>query len=214
MARKDKTLPRIQKHFPESKTRPRIQKHFPESRFWDVFGFWEVFLDSGKFFWILGSVLESGKCFGFWEVFLDSRKCFGIWEVFWILGSVFGFWEVFWNLVSVLSLWATVLLNFASCVEVPGRAFLRRLIHLTRGVQKPTHHVRWTKESKYDLKVWLNFLRSYNGKSFFLASRWYTSKTLKLFTDAAGSLGYAAIFGKHWFSGNGLPFGKHFIPLS
>ena len=93
------------------------------------------------------------------------------------------------------------LLNFACCVVVPGRAFLRRLIDLTRGVRKPTHHVRSTKESKYDLQVWLNFLRSYNGKSFFLGSRWYTSKTLKLFTDAAGSLGYAAIFGKHWFFG-------------
>ena len=40
------------------------------------FGFWEVFLDSGKCFWILRSV------FGFWEVFwilgsvLDSGKCF------------------------------------------------------------------------------------------------------------------------------------------
>ena len=93
------------------------------------------------------------------------------------------------------------LLNFACCVVVPGRAFLRRLIDLTRGVRKPTHHVRLTKESKYDLQVWLNFLRSYNGKSFFLGSRWYTSKTLKLFTDAAGSLGYAAIFGKQWFFG-------------
>ena len=93
------------------------------------------------------------------------------------------------------------LLNFACCVVVPGRAFLHRLIDLTRGVRKPTHHVRLTKESKYDLQVWLNFLRSYNGKSFFLGSRWYTSKTLKLFTDAAGSLGYAAIFGKQWFFG-------------
>ena len=93
------------------------------------------------------------------------------------------------------------LLNFACCVVVPGCAFLRRLIDLTRGVRKPTHLVRLTKESKYDLQVWLNFLRSYNGKSFFLGWRWYTSKTLKLFTDAAGSLGYAAIFGKHWFFG-------------
>ena len=46
-------------------------------------------MDSGKCFWILGSV------FGFWEVFLDSGTCFGFWEVFvdsgkcfWILGSV------------------------------------------------------------------------------------------------------------------------------
>ena len=34
-----------------------------------------MFLDSGKRFWVLGSV------FGFWEVFLGSGTCFGIWEV-------------------------------------------------------------------------------------------------------------------------------------
>ena len=45
-----KTLPRIQKYFPESKTLPRIQ--------------------------ILGCVLDSGKSFGFWDVFLESGKCF------------------------------------------------------------------------------------------------------------------------------------------
>ena len=32
VARRDKTLPRFQKHVPESKTRPRIQKHVPESK--------------------------------------------------------------------------------------------------------------------------------------------------------------------------------------
>ena len=41
----------------------------------------------------------------------------------------------------------------------------------------------------------------YNGKSFFLGSRWATSQNLNLFTDAAGSLGYAAIFDKHWCFG-------------
>lgn len=91
--------------------------------------------------------------------------------------------------------------NFACCVVVPGRAFLRRLIDLTRGIRKPTHHVRLTKECKNDLNVWLEFLSVYNGKSFFLGSRWATSKNLNLFTDAAGSLGYAAIFGKHWCFG-------------
>ena len=64
-----KTLPRIQKHFPESKTRPRVQKNFPESRSGMCFGFWDVFLDSGMCFWILGRVLDSGTCFGFWDVF-------------------------------------------------------------------------------------------------------------------------------------------------
>ena len=46
------------------------------------FGFWEVFwilgsvLDSGKCFWILGSVLDSGKCFWIVGSVLDSGKCF------------------------------------------------------------------------------------------------------------------------------------------
>ena len=72
-------------------------------------GFWKVFLDSGKCFWILGSAFGFwevfrilGSVFGFWEVLLDSGKCFGFWEVFldsgkcfWILESAFGFWDVF-----------------------------------------------------------------------------------------------------------------------
>ena len=56
------TLPRIQKHFPESKNTSQNPKHFsefkntlqnPDSGM--CFGFWDLF-------WILGSVLESGKC--------------------------------------------------------------------------------------------------------------------------------------------------------
>ena len=40
-----------------------------------------------------------------------------------------------------------------------------------------------------------------NGKSFLLSSCWATSQNLNLFTDMAGSLGYAAIFGIHWCFG-------------
>ena len=92
-------------------------------------------------------------------------------------------------------------LNFACCVVVPGRAFLRRLINLTKGIWKPHHHFRLTKDTKNDINVWDDFLRSYNSKSFFLSSQWKTSKSLNLFTDAEGSLGYVAIFGNHWFFG-------------
>ena len=91
------------------------------------------------------------------------------------------------------------LLNFACCVVVPGRAFLRPLIDPTKGIPKPHHHVRLTKDTKHDINVWHDFLRLYNGKSFSLSSCWETSKSLNLFTDAAGSLGYEAIFGTHWF---------------
>ena len=51
------------KHFPDSKHTSQNPKDFPESK-------------THPKIWILGSVLDSGKCFGFWEVFLDSGKCF------------------------------------------------------------------------------------------------------------------------------------------
>ena len=83
------------KHVPESKTLPRIHntsqnpKTRPRSKN----------TSQKHVFWIMGNV------FGFWDVFLDSRKCFGFWEVFWILGSVFGSWELFWILGGVLDSW-------------------------------------------------------------------------------------------------------------
>lgn len=93
------------------------------------------------------------------------------------------------------------LLNFTCSVIVPGRAFLRRMIDLTKGAQRPYHRTRLSKEAKSDMVTWLTFLDKFNGKTFFLDDRWDTSSSLDLFTDAAGSKGYGAIFGKHWFCG-------------
>ena len=94
------------------------------------------------------------------------------------------------------------LLNFACSVVVPGRAFLRRLHDLTIGVKEPYHFVRITCDVKEDLRVWLNFLEHYNGKSFFLNPVVQTSNSLRLFTDSAGSLGYGAFFKSAWFNGH------------
>ena len=67
-----------------------------------VFGFSDVFLDSRKCFWILGSVLDSGTCFwilqsvfGFWEVFWILERVFGLCKVFLDSEKCFGFWEAF-----------------------------------------------------------------------------------------------------------------------
>ena len=97
------------------------------------------------------------------------------------------------------------LLNFACSVIVPGRAFLRRLIDLTKGIKRPTHHIRLTVDAKNDVLVWLQFLDSFNGKSFFLTDVWETSNTLELYTDSAGSRGYGAVFGTHWLYGKWPP---------
>ena len=93
------------------------------------------------------------------------------------------------------------LLNFACSVVVPGRAFLRRLVDLTKGIKKAYHHIRLNKGARHDIKLWLTFLDNFNGRAFFLSDRWETSATLQLFTDAAGSKGYGAVFGSHWFYG-------------
>ena len=93
------------------------------------------------------------------------------------------------------------LLNFTCLVVVPGRAFLRRLIDLMKGVRKPYHHIRLSKGAKLDIALWLRFLTDFNGKSFFLDDAWETSDTLKLYTDSAGSIGFGAVFGNRWLHG-------------
>ena len=93
------------------------------------------------------------------------------------------------------------LLNFACMVVVPGRPFLRRLINLTRGVSAPHHHIRISKEARKDIAAWRIFADSFNGRSLLLEDRWINSKNISLFTDASGSMGYAAVFGPAWFNG-------------
>ncbi|MEE4247451.1 MAG: reverse transcriptase domain-containing protein [Kangiellaceae bacterium] len=93
------------------------------------------------------------------------------------------------------------LLNFACRVIVPGRPFLRRLINCTLGVSQPHHHVTLSAGAQADLKAWLLFLDSFNGVSILPDPFFSDSDVLKLYSDAAGSRGFAAVFGSHWFSG-------------
>ncbi len=85
-------------------------------------------------------------------------------------------------------------LNFACRVVSPGRPFLRRLIHLTRGLQKPHHHLRLTRAAKADLSGWKVFIDSFNGTYMFSSMIWENSEQLHVYTDASG-VGFRAIFG-------------------
>ena len=100
------------------------------------------------------------------------------------------------------------LLNFTCLVVVPGRAFLRRLLDLTKGVRQPYHHIRLSQSAQLDLALWFKFLSQFNGRSFFLDDVWETSHTLQLYTDSSGSMGFGAVFGKHRFSGT-WPYSWH-----
>ena len=46
-----------------------------------------------------------------------------------------------------------------------------------------------------------SFLDDFNGRSFFLSDIWLDSFSLNLYTDAAASLGYGAVFGNEWCFG-------------
>lgn len=72
---------------------------------------------------------------------------------------------------------------------------------MTIGIKSPFHKIRLSNEAKKDLTLWLTFLKSFNGKSFFLDDRWFSSHVLNLYTDASGALGYGAVFGSHWCYG-------------
>ncbi|WAR30537.1 hypothetical protein MAR_033079, partial [Mya arenaria] len=92
-------------------------------------------------------------------------------------------------------------LNFACKVIKPGRCFLRRLYDLTIGVIKPHHHIRMTSETRADLALWHAYLDNYNGCTLLTVEQFIPSTTLKLFSDAAGSKGFACTHGSSWTFG-------------
>lgn len=93
-------------------------------------------------------------------------------------------------------------LNFTCSVVLPGRAFLRRLISLILGIREPFHYLRITEEAKADLRMWSQFISDFNGKSMFMNDRFLSSDVISLYTDAAASLGYGAIYSSYWFYGS------------
>jgi len=90
-------------------------------------------------------------------------------------------------------------LSFACKVVAPGRIFLHRLITLSCTVRKLHYKVYINQSTREDLKMWLDFLKSWNGKSFFLERELSLASDLKFFTDASSTIGYGGYFGRQWF---------------
>lgn len=108
-------------------------------------------------------------------------------------------------------------LNFACKVVVPGRPFLRRLIDLTVGLEKPYHHVSLDADARADIAAWQLFMEDYNGKCLMLDYQWQNSQKLHMYSDAAGGVGYGAFLGTRWFvdtwPSNWLKLGITFMEL-
>lgn len=82
----------------------------------------------------------------------------------------------------------------------PGRSFVRRHQNLTIGIYRPNHHIRLNAESRADLAAWHCFISSFNGVTMFIDSTWISSNSIKLYSDACSTQGFAA-FGSRWFNG-------------
>jgi hypothetical protein len=67
-------------------------------------------------------------------------------------------------------------------------------------VSKPLYTIWLTCEARADIAAWTIVIDSFNGKSLFMSDQWLSSDHFKLFTDAAGSLGFAAVLGHMWFA--------------
>lgn len=89
------------------------------------------------------------------------------------------------------------LLVFARRAKPTGRVFSRRLSLYTMGVTRPELHIRMTRSLKADLGVWDSFLHRYNDRTCCQAVE-MDNQVLELYTDAAGSLGFGAIFRPEW----------------
>ena len=97
-------------------------------------------------------------------------------------------------------------LNFACRAIAPGRAFLRRLIDLTRGKIRANHRIRITVEAHRDMSAWLEFLHAFNGQLSFLPTTWMSSDVLHLTTDASG-FAYGAVVGASYGAVVGASYG-------
>ena len=84
---------------------------------------------------------------------------------------------------------------------VLGRPFLRRLIDRAHSVSEFHHFVKLSCWEQDDIKWWFKLLQSWNGKSLFLFPSWENAPKISVTSDAAGSIGFAAIYETHWFAG-------------
>ncbi len=89
-------------------------------------------------------------------------------------------------------------LNFFAIVVRAGRLFVRRLIDLSKSVSRLHHYVTLNSEAKKDIQWWCTFLPTWNRCSFIPDPKIIVSTDIQLFTDAAKTIGFGAVFGNSW----------------
>ena len=91
-------------------------------------------------------------------------------------------------------------LNFCCRIVPAGRAFLRRLISLTKGQKQQWHKVRVTNGVRQDMMVWKMFLNDFNGKAIISKEIWCEENAIHVHSDAC-KWGFAGVMQNSWFVG-------------
>ncbi|XP_069133242.1 uncharacterized protein [Argopecten irradians] len=91
-------------------------------------------------------------------------------------------------------------LNFASKVIIPGRSFVSYIIKLSTTAKKLHHFVKISQECRSDIKMWISFLKHWNGATIFYDQHITKSEDIQLYTDASGSVGYGGYMQGQWFA--------------
>ena len=99
-------------------------------------------------------------------------------------------------------------LSFATCV-VPARPFLRRLINISCITNLPYHYIQLTRSTLNDIQVWIDFMNSYNGITFFRHQKIFPSDEINMYSDAS-SIAFGATYGKQWIQAKWPPSWKKF----
>ena len=75
------------------------------------------------------------------------------------------------------------------------------MINLLSAFRWDDHPIRLTQDFCLDLSWWHEFFHSSDGFSFLLSPQWAPFPVFHISSDAAGALGYGAIFDNEWFVG-------------
>ena len=89
-------------------------------------------------------------------------------------------------------------LMYACRVVIPGHSFVVGLLECLRGARLPYHHLRLPSKARADITWWSANLAVWNGTSIIPDMQWTSAADLALETDAAGEVGFGAVFGNEW----------------
>ncbi len=96
-------------------------------------------------------------------------------------------------------------LNYAMRIIPQGRPFISHLLTLAMSASSLEQIISLNQPCWADLKLWITFLRNWNGITFFYDEFLSLPCDISLFTDAAPSTGFGGFYRGRWFASTWPP---------